>query len=141
MSVLDEVTQKLYVPSPLITVERSASAHAFCATDPSDVTVAESYAGGMFHVTVLSLQEVSLTWKSPPAFDESMFQRRSFALVTVRVPTPDTVNLIRNRTPGLLTESFAEPKFLFGSPFLIIASAVGVKVSVEPCGPCGVALT
>jgi hypothetical protein len=39
--MLPEVTQKLYVPSPVITLERSASTHVPFVTEPSEATIAE----------------------------------------------------------------------------------------------------
>ena len=116
----------------MTTLDTSASSHAPFVTEPSDATVAELNAGAVLHVTVLSFQGVSLTWKSPPRVEGATFRRRSLAPVTERVPTPDTVNLIRKRTSALFTESvLAEPKLLLGYFFLIVASAVGVKVSVD----------
>ena len=64
-------------------------------------------AGAVAHVTVDSDQVGigAASEKSPPLIDGSVHVSRRVALVTVRVPTPDTVNCIRKCLMGLLSVS------------------------------------
>jgi hypothetical protein len=91
-------------------------------------------AGAVFHVTVVSPQELSETRKKvPPADELSTLYRRSFAPATRLVLIPETENLIKMCLVGLLStcSEVASPLFLVGLSAPTNVSAAGAKVSVS----------
>src|SRR5712692_3005585 len=100
--------------------------------------MAVSAAGAVCQVTVDSDQLLSATRrKSPPRFELLKLYRRSFALFTGLAPIPETTNLIRKCSTGLLSAftPVVAPKFVVGDVALIVASATGKNVSTVSAAP------
>lgn len=103
------------------------------ATVPRLARLLESAAGALFQVTVPSVQVLVATRKKiPPSRDPSRQYSLSFALRTVRVPTPETVNFKSVFRTGLLSayNRLSEPKLVPGASDCTYVSAAGVNVRV-----------
>ena len=105
----------LYTPSPEITDVKSTSYQFPDVTGPRDAATAASYDGALFQVTLLCVQVLLvILWNSPPdPEEESTLYSLRRALVTVRLPTPETENFSRICFTGLLStwRVVADPKF------------------------------